>query len=325
VQRALRQAYENLANNPDGPQAASPIRQNPDGTITLEPTMAAYDQVYHALQQSVERNPITGRPIPDNQSPGNFNINRARSALRQELGRLSPGWDEAMRTAGEYVPLQQAYNDGGRLMFDNKTTEAQMAQRIARMTPADLQAFRGGIANEVFNLTQNANFRPAALQTPRMQAKLAAALGPEAAAELTRALSSEQAMQAFERRWAPDAGSRTGNIANATAEQDQGSPIAGHLAQGAMDVAQHGPRGALMRWLGSLAERGVAYAKTPTMPVAVRDAAGQMLMRRDVTPAQLRAEIQQQRTAATQSRPRIGYEPPQVANGLIRAPRTARP
>lgn len=318
IQRALRQAYEDLANNPDGPQAGAVFREGPNGMTVAEPTMAAWDKVYKALQGQVERNQFTGRPLSDKVSPQNANINRARAALRNELGRLSPNWDMAMRQAGEYVPIEQAYRSGNDQVLAQNVTEANVQATIERLSPGELNGYRAGIANRVFDLAQNNKLSPRILSTPRVRAKLEIALGKEAAQELIDAVSSEAAMAAFEQRYGSQSGSVTSPMQAAMAEQDAfgGSPAMDAAVGVAADAVSTGSlRRAVFNWLGTQAAKGVATLKTRGLSEAARNEAGRLLGG-DMSPAEVKAYAEAVRRQAAASRPRLTYVPPQGLNML---------
>jgi hypothetical protein len=311
AQRALRQVYEDMANNPDGPQAASVVRVNPDGTHTLEPTAAALDRLYKAVSQLPERDPITHRVLPDTVSAGNRNIETVRQALRSEFGRLNPRWDEAVRSAGEYRPLESAFHDGGDMLFDNNITERQFGQRVGRLSPAEQPAFRAGIANRVFDMVQSGKLRPAALRTPRVRAKLETAVGREATNELLTALRSEEGMANFERRYGTQGGSITSEITQAHAEQDGAPSPAGHVVQAGADVIDRGLHRAAMGWALGAAKDAGARMRTRGLSPAARDEAGRIFMSR-LTQDQIRAHAAQMQRLQGRSRPQVSYEMPRL-------------
>jgi hypothetical protein len=318
VQRALRSAYEDLANNPDGPQAASVFREGPNGLTVAEPTMAAWDKVYKSLQGQVERNQFTGRPLPDNQSPMNAGINRARAALRSELGRLSPQWDNAIRSSGEYVPVEAAYRDGNAQILAQNVSEAEVRTRVARLNPGELQGYRAGIANRIFDMAQNGRLTPRMLSTPRVRAKLEIALGRPAAQELIDAVQSEAAMAAFEQRYGNNSGSITSEINAAQGEQDAmggNGLLDGALNLGAEAVRRRSFRGAILNWLGQQAVDLAARARTRGMSVEARNEAGRILGG-DMSPAEATAYAERVRRQAEASRPRLAYVPPEAGNML---------
>lgn len=325
IQRALRAAYEDLANNPDGPQAGSVFREGPNGLTVAEPTMATWDKVYKALQGEVERNQFTGRPIPDTQSRGNFNVNRARAALRSELGRLSPQWGEAISAAGDYVPVEGAYNAGRGQILAGNVSARDVQTRVAGMSEGELSGYRAGIATRIFEQAQNGRLRPAQLTTPNVRAKLEAALGREATDELINAIGSEAAMAAFEQRYAPNTNSVTSDMNAAMAEQDNigGSAVADGALNFATDALQHRSfTKAALNWAIGQARTGAAHIRTRGMSVGARNEAGRLLGG-DMSPADARAYAERVRTQAAASRPRLAYVPPEAGNML--APLVALP
>lgn len=328
VQRAMRQAYEDMANNPDGPPAAGVFAEGDGGRMTmLEPTMEAWDRVYKSMQARVERDPITGKVKPDSQSPMNANINRARRALREELGALNPAWDTAVKAAGEYKPVEQAYAWGNGDLFSMKVTAANVASRINGMGPGELQGYRAGIANRIFDMAQNDRLTTAKLLVPAVRAKLEAALGREATAELIDATRSEAAMAAFEQRYAPDRGSITSDMNAAMAEQDAtgGNP----LMDGAIDFATDAARkrslvSAAAGLAIKLGDKIAANVKTRGMNTPARDEAGRMLVGTE-DPAVVRARALAVLEQAKRAKPRIELEDPYIARFRLGAPQSPGP
>lgn len=319
VQNALREAYKDLANDVDSPTpAANVFRVTPEGVQILEPTMQTWDRVYQVLSRQIERNPITGRILPDTQSPGNVRVNKVRAQLRQELGAQNRTWDQAMTQAGEYMPLAAAYDDGGRMFFNQKITEAQYRQRLARLSESERPAFVAGIANRIFDLVQTDKMSARSFRSPRMRDRLNQTVGEERATELIDALQSEEAMLAFERRYAPEAGSRTADLRQAHAEQDGTTSVGGRLAEagtGAIgDMIKYGTRAPLVwAWQGvEAAGRGAASRmRNNGLTPAARDEAGRLLASR-MTPAELEAHL-----ARTLGRPVPG---PTMFGVPLRAP-----
>lgn len=287
IQTAMKQAYADLLNAGKNPEAEGIQRVNRPmaggGSIDASyqftaPTASTWDKVYKAIGGQVERHPMTQKILPDSVSPGNYNINVARSDLRSALGEAMPVWDAAMKTAGEYMPVKAAFESGGKFMFDQKTTAADFGSRFAGLSPAEQEAWRGGIANSIFQKAQNGQLNPALLKTPALQQKATVAFGQEGAARLMGALQSEKAMQAFERRYAPGSGSITSDMNAAMAEQDAMHPAAQLAVDAGSNMLRYGPKYGLLATARQAAGTVAAGMKTAGLSEAARDEAGRQLL-----------------------------------------------
>jgi hypothetical protein len=192
--------------------------------------------------------------------------------------RLNPAYGDALATSGDYLSANQAFIDGGKFAFSGKITERQFSQKLAAMGPGEREAFKGGIANHLFDLAQNGKLDPKILATPRVRQKLEMALGQREAGELIASAQQEAQMLGFERRYAPGANSITQEMKAAMDEQDIGSPVLGALIEAGVAQARNPGANGLANWgLAQVGKLG-SWAQTPAMPVGVRDEAGRMLM-----------------------------------------------
>lgn len=305
IQQALKQVATDMLNAGEDPQAAGLEVKgvNPAGLPEMvevrSPTATTWDKVYQAVSKQVERHPITQKPVPDSLSPGNHNINVAGTALRSALGEAVPEWDQAMKVAGDYKSVEGAYHQGGSLLFSRGAAAKDFGARFAKLSPAEQTGWKAGIANSIFDKAQNGQLKPAALRTPIVREKLEATFGQKGASDLTDALSSEDAMRAFEQRYAPGVGSITSEMSGEMAAQDAMSPAA-QAAWAAGEGAIRGgmvggPKGAVVGGAGAGLRNIVgqigANIKTAGMPVAVRDEAGRILTSQ-MTPEELHAYLQ---------------------------------
>lgn len=311
---ALRKAATDILNNPDG---APPEAQGfqitgvtpeglPDGVTLKAPTIETWDKVYKALSAQVERNPFTGKPLPDSLSDGNYRLNLVRSALRAELGKASPEWDQAMKAAGEYKPSEADFNDASRMLFNGNVTEAQFAKRFETVSPAA----KAGLANRFYDLAQTGRLKPSVLATPRVQAKLTTILGPEGFSRLLDLTSRENQMLQFERRYGPDTGSPTAERLTAISEQDAGSPLLGHISDALEAGIRHGKSGVVANVVGKAAKGIGAAVRTRGMAQGVRDAAGDILMLPPQEGARVIAARQAMKNAPRLPRLSLGYPSP---------------
>lgn len=277
---ALKIAAEEDRNPGDLGFQVSPASGDIPEMITVKsPTAETWDLVKRGLDDVLEtyRDKTTGKLVLDNE--GRAVLGTLKS-LRQELVDANPAYGKALATSGDYLSADNAFSAAGKDLFNSTLTEKQFAEKIAGMSASDLSAYRGGIANRVYDLAQTGKLDPKILKTPRVQAKLRAALGPDKADALLGLTAQEGDMLAFERRYAPGANSITQEMAAAMAEQDgigRGAQVAGDFAGGM--VRGHGPIGSAMGAVSRQLQQAVdALGPTRGMSVAARDKAGEALM-----------------------------------------------
>lgn len=282
---ALRQAVADVANDVDGPGAQAlgfeVTGMTPDGlpdVVTLKaPTAETWDRIYKALQRTVKRDDF-GRVIPDNLSPANHNINLVRKALRKELEEQSPMWGQAMASSADYMGARGAFESTQKALFSAKTTAAKFAKMFEGLSAGERSAGKAGIANAIFNLAQTNRLKPGALKIPIIREKLAAALGDDGAEAITRMVGDEDAMRAFEMRYAPGVGSVTSEINLAAKEMDSNPWLDAAVNMG-VATAIAGPAGAKASLIRDAANAVGSFAKGGgMMPVGARNIAGQALM-----------------------------------------------
>jgi len=293
---ALKIAAEEDRNPGDLGFQVSPASGDIPEMITVKsPTAETWDLVKRGLDDVLEtyRDKTTGKLVLDNE--GRAVLGTLKS-LRQELVDANPAYGKALAASGDYLSADQAFLGAGKDIFNAGLTEKQFAERIAKMSASDLQAYRGGIANRFYDLAQTGRLDPKVVKTPRVQAKLRAALGDQAADQLLAVAGREGDMLAFERRYAPGAGSITAEMQAAMAEQDsvgRGAQMAGDFAGG---IAQgRGPVGAATGAIGRQLQAILdAVGPTRGMSVAARDKAGEALM---LPPAELAKAIEAYRAS----------------------------
>jgi len=288
IQKALAQAYTDAKNagvNPTAMGIEEIVSYVPGSEIPKvtqykisNPTAATWDKIYKNVSFQVERNPLTQKPLSDTESRGNFNINVARKDLRQSLKTAIPKWDEAMTIAGDYKPVEAAFEMGGKFMFDSKVPVDQYTSKIAKLSEGELAAWRGSVANQIFTKAQNGQLTPALLKTPKLQQKMIATFGQEGADKLMQALGSEKAMIDFERRYAPGAGSVTAELNQAMAQQDAMNPATEAAFTLGENIMRYGPTGGTIKTGANYGLSFLDWLKTKGMSVDARNEAGRLLM-----------------------------------------------
>ena len=163
------------------------------------------------------------------------------------------------------------------------------------MSNTEHEAFKGGIANQLFNMAQNGRLKPNLLSTPRIQNKLIMAFGKDGAQEFIERLKAEAQIASDTNRMMPATGSATGEILNAVTDQDATNAALLDLAHAGVHATtgNHMAAGArLLSGLKTLWARG----KTVGMPLPVRNEIGRLLM---LSPKELADHIRQQPQVAS--------------------------
>jgi hypothetical protein len=258
-------------------------RPEPAGSPVYErqPTTQSLDYVVRGLDDQIEalRDPMTGK-LP--RTGAVRDLQSTRAELRQEMFRLAedgnrnPEYVSAVREAGDYLSAESAFGDTQRRLFSSRVSAAEFQQQVAKMSPAERKAAQAGAANAFFSLQQTGRLKPGALKVPHVQRKLEALFGPDGAAKLQRLARDEDVMLAFERRYAPGAGSVTSDITQAIREQDDSFEDV-LISAGTTAITQ-GSRAGMGELVGRVVQAGADRIKTRGMSVPVRDAAGRVLM-----------------------------------------------
>lgn len=282
VKKAIAQVGSDMLNAGQSPTTLG-IAIDPDtGSFVLNPdlststasypTATTWDAVKKAIGRQVERSPITGRPLPDSQSSGNYGIRTATRDLTNVLAGdgtpqnpgAIPGYRAALDKAGDYLSLQDAFDRGGKLLTNPNVNEAQFGQVYNDLDEASQHAFRAGFANKMYDMAQNGQLKPQAFRAPRIQDKLNIVLGPQNASDFLTNLGLEGNLAASGQRMAPGVNSPTFELSNAAAEQEGGPNVLGILH------ALHNPLGAV----GKAISAGVSVGTSPQ----VRSEMGRLLI-----------------------------------------------
>lgn len=259
-------------------------RPEPVGSPTYErqPTTQSLDYVVRGLDDQIEsfRHPVTGKLPPREGAVRDLQATRAE--LRAEMFRLAedgnrnPAYVSAVREAGDYLSAETAFGNTQRQLFSSRVLADEFKEQVAKMSPGERKAAQAGAANAFFSLQQTGRLKPGALKVPHVQRKLAALFGEDGAEKLQKLARDEDAMLAFERRYAPGAGSVTSDITQAIQEQDDSFEDV--LISAATKGITQGSRAGVGELVGRAVQAGADRIKTRGMSVPVRDAAGRVLM-----------------------------------------------
>lgn len=229
--------------------SVAPDPNNPDAPPPMVPTAATWLAVRQQLADGVERNPITGAPLP---SYANRQMTGAATDIGDELGTAIPGFADAQAAAASYKAPQGAFNASRGLLFGGtaKQTPADVqALWDAAKTPADQQAIQQGFAADLHDLAVNkGTLTPSKLLAPGVQAKLGIVFGPDAAGQIAQTAQTEKAMALFASRAMPNVNSVTAQAQNFGEESS--------LANAAMEAAPH-----LIAGVHGLPHAAIAFGK----------------------------------------------------------------
>lgn len=247
----------------------------------MRPTAQAWDLVKKNLNSQVERDAF-GKIVPDTQSPGNFRINTANRDLTKAMRQAIPGYGDALDASGDYLSMQKAYETGQDFILNPNVSSQQVVKHLTTLSEPEQNAFKGGIANKLFEKAENGNLRPSvflstgATARPAIVKKLSAALGPDQATSFLGNIQRESEMASAAGRMAPGINSPTFEFGAAKADQDAHF---GDMLKSGYDFASDLPQGlskAVFRAVDRKA--GNFIANRMEMPVSVRDEAGRLLM-----------------------------------------------
>lgn len=290
VQKAMSAVVEDLKNADIDPTAMGFTAQDPATGKFVQmprPTAQAWDLVKKRVGSLAERDGF-GRVIPDSQSPGNFNINKAGRDLTGALRSSIPGYGDALDASGDYLSMRQAFQDGQDFILNPKVTAQQVIKHVSGLTTPEQEAFKGGIANKLFDQAQNGRLSASAFYRrgngtmapiPAISQKLQTALGPQNAQTFLGALDNEGRMAAAAGRMVPGSNSPTAEFNEAIRQQDSGYGLPDEVVNVGKDLLTHGSaKGAALSAVGRTAGKAVAAYQTRGMPVEVRNEAGRLLM-----------------------------------------------
>jgi hypothetical protein len=319
IRKAMALAADDLRNADRDPLTVG-LNPNADGAnmldgnsrsvgTSLQPTAEAWDLVKKNLNGMVERDAF-GKLIPDSQHRGNYNIGVANRDLTASLRDAVPGYGEALAKSGDYLSLNKAFDTGQGFILNPNVTAAQVQSHVAGLSEAETQAFKGGIANRLFNQAQNGSLSLKLFNRPAVRQKLEAVLGPQNAMTFLNNVKTEAQLAQSGARMRPGNGSGTAELNSAMASQDGLNPALGMAMDAGQNMLSHGFTMGALKTAGQYLRNPVANLRAGAMPVPVRDAAGSLLM---LSPDQLAAHLA---NYANLPRTRAIQSPTLPANGV---------
>ena len=281
AQRVLGRVYRDLQNQGVDPVSVgfAPLRE-PFGQVTeyrLEaPNARTWDLFRQTIGREVERNPLTGRPLPDTQSAGNFGLNQITRDVTEELRRVVPGYGEALDRSGDYLSLNSAFERSGGLLTRPSREFNQVWGGLR--TDAERQAAQARVLSDINDMARAGRLRPSMFRTSQdIRDNLSTAFGPERAQRIVDDMagltpSSEARMAAAESRMRPNLNSTTGDMIE---NQSQTGDAIVSLGRAGMQAAR-GNAGGAAQSIFSAINSPIRGARTP-LPMASRDEAGRLL------------------------------------------------
>ena len=298
VQGIKEQRLRALAKNePFDPKAyaVTDFNEAGDPVIGCVPTWHTWDAAKVGLDQMLEnnRNPVTGKLALNGMGGA---IDQVRRSMLNELDSLNPDYKAARSSASDYLSANDAFQRGQKTILNPNVTVANVNDMLGKMSDGDKEAFKGGVANKLFNMQQNGSLKPRFVLAPAVQGKLSSILGPSNAASFVKNILSEKSLAETGNRMMPRTNSPTFELLNESRNQDmlghaaaglKGAKAVGHLAVGNIGSAVSHGAGAAWHFLPD-------RIKTGGMSPEAMNSAGTLLM---MDPNDLAAQLR-------------GYKPP---------------
>lgn len=313
IRKALRDVYDDVLNAGEQPEGLGlKLVQRPmggggtiDEYIELNaPKAATWDKVRKATSNQVERNPLTGKMLPDSQSAGNRNVGVAARDLTKAMKDTIPGYAKAMDEAGDYMSVSGTFDRARGALFGNVTTRDFGKMFAGARTAPERDAIRSAMAADLYELAERGLLSPKRVLTPRAMGKLRLAFGAKAD-DLVNRLRAEQRVQGIDRRIMPGSGSPTAELTEAMRVQDG---VVGPVAQ----LAQGRPVAAFGTAVANVLRSAL---KRPGLSEMERNELGRLLM---MSPEELQAFLSS--PAGRQTSQRLGLSGP--AAGVLQPPRS---
>lgn len=205
---------------------------------------------------------VTGKAGPNSLKPEGGAFKRARAA------------------AGDYLGAKEAYEDAGNHILSMNVDARDVATYYGKLSETGKEAYKAGIANELFLKAENSRLAPRLLDTSAMQKKLAVVLGEEKANQFIAKIKDRASLAETGQRMMPGTGSITSDVLNAGKEQDLADTLRGasHFAHAAGNFTAGRYGAALGNVLRGTMHLAPDLLRTGGMSEEARNAAGRLLM-----------------------------------------------
>lgn len=293
VRKAISSVAEDMLNEGKDPTAVGIVKrveQVPGGGTrdvygsVDAPTAQTWDSVKKAISKQVERHPLTGKPLPDSVSQGNYGVRSADQALTGAMKSAIPGYGDALSTSGDYLSVQSAFDRAKGTLLRSNVAPADFAKMWSGFSPGEQDAARASIANDVSSQAQNGRLSPRLFSTPAVQAKLTTAFGADKAQALVARLEQERVL-AKGYRMQPGTNSVTGE--SVMADEPQGQGLMGKAVVQGVTGDHRGLINTAGRAITEAIAAPIRGART-AMSQATRDEVGRLLQ---LPPSELAAAL----------------------------------
>jgi hypothetical protein len=280
--RLAAEEFNSRGGNPDDlpdpdSYGAGPAPERPltEPARMEAPTGQAWVQIKRTLDKMVKRDPVTKRVIRTGEE-GLFNADLATLSrdLNEAMKNAVPRYREGVGKYAEPLAIEDAFARGQDFTGPKNTAGSfRKAWDSVKDKPAEADAFKAGVASNLYELWSRGELKNGRIKTPRMMGKLELAFGRRGAADFLAKLEREAQLAASGSRIAPTGGSPTMGLQEAGGEVDEALD-AGMLARVGGKLGRLDVLGAGGELLGGLAR----YGKTVGTSEASRDAFGKVLM-----------------------------------------------
>lgn len=237
------------------------------------PTMQTWDYIKRGMDDVIEGYRKNGKLELNTQGRAEVQtLHQLRDALTDPAKPWGSDYGAALNAGGEPLRQEEAFRSATKLL-SGTVSVADFGNRIAKYTPAQVDALKAGIVNQVRNAAMAGRQRLGEMVTPAFKAKMERVFGKKAAAEIAERIEDERFLMQHGNRMMPGVGSDTSETLLADQEQREAlKEVAG--------VARHATKGEwgkmLMHALSSPLVGAYRGAQMP-MDEATRDVIGALL------------------------------------------------
>lgn len=292
AQAALARAVRIAAEEGRNPSTLG-FQFNDAGDVThiQTPSVQTLDYVKRGLDDvlNTRRDPVTGRLNLDEEGRAILGtLNDFKGIVTNPAHPAGAAYGKALGASGDYLSVQDAFDRAKGTLFGATRDPRAFGAYFENLTPAQQDATRAGMANDIFAKINNGQLRPGSFDAPAVQQKLVTAFGEDAAQRLLDRMATEAKMSAASARMTPNLNSTTGDVIGSA--QDRGDINAVVGAARVAGNAMTGNVGGAVRAAGGLLLPFASAARQP-LDMATRNALGDLLYQAPAETAQaLRAQ-----------------------------------
>jgi len=241
------------------------------------PSVQTLDYVKRGLDDTLNarRDPVTGKLNLDEEGRAILGtLNQFRDIATTPNTEAGRAYGAALDASGDYLSINDAYNRAKGTLFGAARDPRDFDAYFQGLKPAQQDAVRGGMANDVYTKLNNGQLRPSAMANNAVAQKLTTAFGADKAQALLDKMQTEAAMSAASARMTPNLNSVTGDVIGS-----QATGGLGDVAEAGAKAAFHAATGnkvGLIRSVGS-GLAAVGRLASQDSSVAARNAFGDYL------------------------------------------------